>query len=154
MRPWSGCACSTRTIAKTRIPLHRDGVRHHALIRASWRARATGLRADGPYDPPAGLWFDPAKLLLDPYAVQIDRPFAYHPDLAAPRDAAIDTAALMPKAVVVPPAPPPRRPALPVAGGLIYEVNVRGFTDAPTRRAARAARHGRRTGPIRRSSRI
>ena len=28
-------------------------------------------------DPDRGLWFDPSKLLLDPYATEIDRPFAY-----------------------------------------------------------------------------
>src|SRR5436309_16139687 len=34
-----------------------------------------GLRADGRYDPPAGDWFDPGKLLVDPSAVAIDRPY-------------------------------------------------------------------------------
>ena len=33
-----------------------------------------GLRADGNYDPARGDWFDPDKLLVDPYAVAIDRP--------------------------------------------------------------------------------
>ena len=28
-----------------------------------------GFRADGPYAPERGLWFDPDKLLVDPYAV-------------------------------------------------------------------------------------
>ena len=88
-----------------------------------------GLRADGPYDPDTGLWFDPAKLLLDPYATAIDRPFTYDPMLAAPRHESRDTAALMPRGVVtaplpgVAPEPPIFRP-----GGLIYEVQVRGFT--------------------------
>ena len=71
-----------------------------------------GLRADGPYAPERGLWFDPAKLLVDPYAVALDRAFAFNPRLAAPRDAAIDTAPLMPKAIVTAlpaAAPPPRR---------------------------------------------
>jgi glycogen debranching enzyme len=88
-----------------------------------------GLRADGPYAPARGLWFDPAKLLADPRAVALDRPFAYAPQLAAPRDAGVDTASLMPKAVVTAP-PPPRRPAAPLfrPGGLIYEVAVRPFT--------------------------
>ena len=88
-----------------------------------------GLRADGPYAPARGLWFDPAKLLADPRAVALDRPFAYAPQLAAPRDAGVDTASLMPKAVVTA-LPPPRRPAAPLfrPGGLIYEVAVRPFT--------------------------
>ena len=88
-----------------------------------------GFRADGPYEPEAGLWFDPAKLLVDPAALTLDRAFAYDPALGAPRHAALDTAPLMPKAVV--PAasralkvkPPVFRP-----GGLVYEICVRGFT--------------------------
>ncbi|MET0248730.1 MAG: glycogen debranching protein GlgX [Sphingobium sp.] len=88
-----------------------------------------GLRADGHYDPAAGHWFDPAKLLLDPYAPAIDRPFAHHAALAAPREAAIDTAPLMPKGVVTAPlAPLAPMPPLFAPGGLIYELNVRGFT--------------------------
>lgn len=88
-----------------------------------------GFRTDGPYDPAAGRWFDPSKLLTDPYAVAIDRPYAYDPRLAAPRSAALDTAPLMPKAIVTAlPAPLPHRAPLFAPGGLVYEVNVRGFT--------------------------
>ncbi len=60
-----------------------------------------GYRADGPYEPARGLWFDPDKLLMDPYAVEIDRPYVYDPRLTAPRGEGGDTAPLMPKAVVV-----------------------------------------------------
>jgi len=88
-----------------------------------------GFRTDGPYDPAAGHWFDPMKLLADPYATAIDRPYAYDPRLAAARDAAIDTAPLMPKAIVgALPGPVPHRAPCFEAGGLIYEINVRGFT--------------------------
>ncbi|WP_374942688.1 glycogen debranching protein [Sphingomonas sp.] len=69
---------------------------------------------------------DPAKLLVDPYAVELDRRFAYDPRLRQPGE---DTAALVPKAVV--PAPVVATPPLPplfTPGGLIYELNVRGFT--------------------------
>jgi glycogen operon protein len=86
-----------------------------------------GLRADGPYDPRRGHWFDPQKLLVDPYAHGLDRPFRFKPELSAPRGAGVDTAALMPKAVVpsdrhVAKATPPGRPSF------IYEVSVRAFT--------------------------
>ncbi len=88
-----------------------------------------GLRADGPYAPERGLWFDPAKLLVDPYAVALDRPFAWNPLLARPRAGAVDTAHLMPKAVITPlPRPPAPLPPLFRPGGLIYEVPVRPFT--------------------------
>lgn len=88
-----------------------------------------GFRADGDYAPERGLWFDPDKLLTDPYAVEIDRPYAYHCRLAARRNEGADTAPLMPKTVAkalpeaVPVLPPLFRP-----GGLIYEVPVRAFT--------------------------
>ncbi|WP_419723012.1 glycogen debranching protein GlgX [Sphingobium aquiterrae] len=88
-----------------------------------------GLRADGPYDPAAALWFDPDKLLLDPYATAIDRPFAYDPALAARRGEGGDTAPLMPRAVVEASSPPltPPPPAF-APGELIYELSVRAFT--------------------------
>ena len=37
-----------------------------------------GYRVAGPYDPTAGHRFNPAKLLLDPYATQIGRPVIWH----------------------------------------------------------------------------
>ncbi|GHD06177.1 glycogen debranching protein GlgX [Tianweitania populi] len=88
-----------------------------------------GFRADGPYDPTAGLWFDPAKLLNDPYALTIDRPYHYDPRLGARRDEGIDTASLMPKSIVIK-LPPELDQQAPIfkPGGLIYELNVRGFT--------------------------
>ncbi|MEQ6332903.1 glycogen debranching protein GlgX [Sphingobium sp. MK2] len=102
-----------------------------------WQGEATGVgagagygyRADGPYDPGAGLWFDPDKFLLDPYATAIDRAFVYDPALAAPRGEGADTAPLMPKGVVEAPlAPLPGAPPCFCPGGLIYELHVRGFT--------------------------
>lgn len=87
-----------------------------------------GLRADGRYDPDDGYWFDPDKLLVDPYAVAIDRPYAYDPRLTARRGEGGDTAALMPKAVVTALERQAVGPPLFAAGGLIYETNVRAFT--------------------------
>ncbi|MEJ0011782.1 MAG: glycogen debranching protein GlgX [Bauldia sp.] len=84
-----------------------------------------GLRADGPYGPETAHRFDPAKLLLDPHAVAIDRPFALHQALSAPRSTEIDTAELMPKAIVAASAAPEIAPRKP---GFIYEIGVRAFT--------------------------
>jgi len=85
-----------------------------------------GYRAYGPWQPERGLWFDPAKLLVDPYAIALDRRFAYDPRLGHQGE---DSAALVPKAIV-PPLLPPCDPVapVPVEGGLIYEINVRAFT--------------------------
>jgi glycogen debranching enzyme len=112
------------------VPLERgEGGVFAATIAGLGAGARYGLRADGPYAPERGSWFDPAKLLLDPYAVALDRPFAWDPRLAAPRGARVDTAALVPRAVVAE-LPPPRRAAPPVfrPGGLIYELPVRPFT--------------------------
>ena len=85
-----------------------------------------GYRAEGEWTPDHGLWFDPAKLLVDPYAVELDRRFVQDPRLS---QFGADTADIVPRAIV--PAPstdltlhPPRFQR----GGLIYELNVRGFT--------------------------
>ena len=104
---------------ETRLPMTRDGDDWTLAAQAPPGTRY-GYRADGP--PP----FDPAKLLVDPYATRLDRPFVYDPRLG---ERGIDTSALVPKTIVTTPLPPPA-PAPPVfrAGGLIYELNVRGFT--------------------------
>ncbi|HMZ54567.1 MAG TPA: glycogen debranching protein GlgX, partial [Nitrospira sp.] len=99
-----------------------------------------GFRVNGPYDPPAGHRFNPAKLLLDPYAKSIadtirlsDRMFGYQlgdaeSDLVRDdRDNAED----MPKCVVVDQAfswGGDRLLHTPWSKTVIYEVHVKGFT--------------------------
>jgi glycogen operon protein len=88
-----------------------------------------GFRADGEYAPERGLWFDPAKLLMDPYAIAIDRPYAFDQRLSAGRGEKIDTAPLMPKAVALELLQPVvAKPPLFKSGRLIYEIAVRAFT--------------------------
>ncbi|MBZ6380912.1 glycogen debranching protein GlgX [Sphingomonas sanguinis] len=106
-----------------RIAMTRDG--------DVWSATAPGTnylygyRAHGEYDPARNLWFDPAKLLVDPYALELDRPFIQSPRLAAYGE---DTADIIPRAHVVAPLTATPAPPLFRPGGLIYELNVRGFT--------------------------
>ena len=109
---------------ETRVPMARQG--------DDWVAAAPppgtryGLRAHGEWAPERGAWFDPAKLLVDPRAVELDRPFTYSPALSA---YGIDTAPLVPRAVMPGALPEvPLHPPYFRRGGLIYEVNVRGFT--------------------------
>lgn len=112
-----------------RLELQREGEGVFALsVAGLGEGSRYGFRADGRYAPDEGLWFDPDKLLVDPYAVCIDRAYRYDSRLAASRGQGGDTAQLMPKAVAtalrsVPPAPPVFR-----QGGLIYEVPVRAFS--------------------------
>ncbi|KQR75940.1 glycogen debranching protein GlgX [Rhizobium sp. Leaf341] len=84
-----------------------------------------GLRAHGTYDPERGLWFDPAKLLVDPYALELDRPFQHDVRLT---QFGAETADLVPKALVT--KVPKARGSAPRFSndGLIYEVAVRPFT--------------------------
>ncbi|WP_312222405.1 glycogen debranching protein GlgX [Rhizobium rhizoryzae] len=84
-----------------------------------------GLRASGPHDPDRGLWFDPAKLLVDPYAKELDRPYTYDPRLS---EFGLDTGDLVPKAIVTADRPVTSKPPVFCKGGLIYELGVRPFT--------------------------
>ncbi|ANT50628.1 glycogen debranching protein GlgX [Mesorhizobium amorphae] len=129
-RLWVSIFDETGSRETDRLELQPEGEGVHALFVAGLGAGTRyGLRADGDYAPERGLWFDPEKLLVDPYAVEIDRPYAYHWRLAARRNEGADTAPLMPKAVAktlpkqLPVLPPLFRP-----GGLVYEVPVRAFT--------------------------
>ena len=54
----------------------RDGV-FSGFVPGLKEGARYGFRADGDYAPERGLWFDPDKLLIDPYAVEIDRPYVY-----------------------------------------------------------------------------
>lgn len=87
-----------------------------------------GLRADGPYDRAQGFYFDPEKLLVDPYARRIDRTFVRSPKLRLPREESVDTAPVMPKAFVMGPAEGEPLPDNSARPNLIYELNVRPFT--------------------------
>ena len=108
------------------VPMAREGDRWTVTVPGVGAGQRYGYRAAGVHDPDAGRWFDPAKLLVDPYAVELDRRFAYDPGLST---YGFDTAALVPRAIVPAPSgaglPPP--PSF-EPGGLIYELNVRGFT--------------------------
>ena len=92
-----------------------------------------GYRVEGPWDPPNGMRFDPAKVLLDPYGRGVAVPDGYCRDAAAGPG---DNSATAMKSVVVDPFAydwggdaPLRRPS---AQTIIYEMHVRGFTRHPS----------------------
>ncbi len=111
-------------VACHRLPARSGDVWHGAVPGIGPGARY-GLRAHSPWDPAAGHRFDPSKLLLDPWASRIDRPYRLHESHFA---RGVDSAPFVPKAVVPVPAatasPPPPAPGPRV----IYEMHVRGFT--------------------------
>ena len=100
-----------------------------------------GFRVHGPYEPETGHRFNPAKLLLDPYAKAIsgtiqwsDAMFGYTVGDPAGEDLSRDdrdSAWGIPKCVVIDPAftwGEDRSPRIPWHKTIIYEVHVKGFT--------------------------
>ncbi len=112
---------------ETQVAMERQGEDWVAELPGDLAGKLYGYRAHGDWAPERGLWFDPTKLLVDPYAVELDRRFVQSPLLSTYGE---DSAAIIPRAIVpreedTPPALPP--PCF-QRGGLIYELNVRGFT--------------------------
>ena len=118
--------CLFGDLGEERMAMKRQGDIFVATVPGAGPGLRYNFRADGAWDPARSLFFDPAKLLVDPYAKLLDRSFCYDPRLSQP---GIDTASLVPKAIVVDqPIPGSLPPPLFTPGGLIYELNVRGFT--------------------------
>ena len=104
-----------------------------------------GYRVHGPWDPGAGLRFNPAKLLIDPYARAIDGhidwqkpifPYRFGGDNADLHIDRRDSAAGMPKSIVVNPFfdwEQDRAPRIPLSDSVIYEMHVRGFSKLDVR---------------------
>ena len=117
-------------IARISLPARTGDVFHGHIAGVSVGARY-GLRAFGPWAPEHGHRFNPAKLLMDPFAVAIDQPFRLDSSLfdgESPNPA--DSAAVMPKALVAAPEASllPPRSSFDWDGQVVYELNVRGFT--------------------------
>jgi isoamylase len=99
-----------------------------------------GYRVHGPYEPSAGHRFNPNKLLLDPYALELRGEIRWHDAVFGYRignrreDLSFDqrdSAFVMPKCVVVDPAVTwgnDLRPNRPWEETIIYEAHVKGMT--------------------------
>ncbi len=121
------------------LPEYTDEVWHGYLPDAR-PGLLYGYRVHGPYAPHDGHRFNPAKLLLDPYAKQIigdlkwdDALFAYDME-SDKKDLHIDdrdSAAFLPKCRVIDPAfswSRSRKNPVPWEHTIIYETHVRGYT--------------------------
>ncbi|MGP7959982.1 glycogen debranching protein GlgX [Sanguibacter sp. A247] len=100
-----------------------------------------GFRAHGRWDPSAGLRYNPAKLLVDPYArglegEVVDGPAVYghswegQGEDGLPLPSEIDSLGHVPLSVVVDSTyrPHPSRPRIPWSRTVVYEAHVRGLT--------------------------
>ena len=128
-------------VETARIPLvERTEHVWHAYVPGLRAGQRYGYRVSGPYDPPAGHRFNSAKLLLDPYALAIDRIPRWHDSMTGYRSTAVagvsrpdsrNSAHAMPKCVVVDSAydwEGDRKPAIPWEDLVIYEAQVKGMT--------------------------
>ncbi|MGE7367630.1 glycogen debranching protein GlgX [Neorhizobium sp. NPDC001467] len=98
---------------------------HHITLPGITPGQRYGFRAQGTYDPDRGLWFDPSKLLVDPYARELDRPFRHDVRLMRFGE---DTADIVPKTIVTAQTKTAVTAPKTKPGGFIYEVAVRPFT--------------------------
>ncbi|HOC18138.1 MAG TPA: glycogen debranching protein GlgX [Vicinamibacterales bacterium] len=130
---------ATRESARIKLVEQTDQV-WHGFLPDVQPGQIYGYRIHGPYEPKNGHRFNPAKLVVDPYAKSIARPiqwsdemFGYpigHPDADLVRDDR-DNAAFAPLAAVVDPAfvwGDDRPPATPLHRTVIYETHVKGLT--------------------------
>src|SRR6185437_12520107 len=124
-----------------RIPLtERNDQIWHCYLPDVRPGQLYGYRVHGPYEPERGQRFNPAQLLIDPYAKAISGTIAwsdalYAYDVHSPReDLAIsqtDSAGAMPKCVVVDSAftwSDDRAPRVPWHRTVIYECHVKGIS--------------------------
>src|SRR5512143_571474 len=126
------CLFDSSGAERERIALpERTGDVFHGFVADVAGGQRYGLRAHGPHAPREGHRFNPAKLLVDPYAHALDRSFALHPAMfgAADGDLAdpVDSAPFIPKAIAVPAMVPgsAARPRVPWGETVLYELHVR-----------------------------
>jgi len=126
---------------RERIALpQRTGDVFHGFVGGVTTGDRYGLRAHGPYEPRDGHRFNASKLLVDPYVRALDRRFVFNPALVGGGDERTtrddtDSARFVPKGIVAALAMPAdaRRPRVPWANTIVYELHVRGFTQAHPR---------------------
>ncbi|MEM6576231.1 MAG: glycogen debranching protein GlgX, partial [Pseudomonadota bacterium] len=86
------------------------------------------------FDPSVGLFCNPAKLLIDPYARALSAEAVWSPALrtlsSTGERCGHDSAPFVPKSLVTqsPEMTPVRRPATPWSESILYEMHLRGFT--------------------------
>ncbi len=123
---------------ETRIELTEvDGHCWHAYLPGVGPGQRYGYRVHGPWDPARGHRCNPAKLLLDPYAMAVagrvdwDAACFSHRFDDPKKPDTDDSAPHVPKGVVVNPYfdwANDHAPGIPLEDTIVYEVHVKGFT--------------------------
>ena len=119
-----------------RVRMQRDDFDvWHAFVKEVPVGTPYGFRAHGPWSPKEGLWFNPAKLLLDPHAKAISGGLAWKAHMQPTRADGSpdfrDNGGAMMKSVVISDAYDWQGDELlktPWTDTVIYEMHVRGFT--------------------------
>ena len=118
------------------LPECRNGV-WHGFVPGCGVGQRYGYRVHGRWQPEDGARCNPAKLLLDPYARQLDGEFDWQgavfdyvlADDGLPTACSADSAMSVPLSVVTGAAGEiSDRPAIPWSDTVFYECNVRGYT--------------------------
>jgi len=122
------------------LPDQSDGV-WHGYLPGCEPGQRYGYRVHGPWLPSEGLRFNPSKLLIDPYARELDGVFqwsgaVFDYDLSTLNGAGplrpnrTDSASVIPKSVVTGELAALKivRPRIPWSETIIYETNLRGYT--------------------------
>ena len=126
--------CLFEGTKETRLTLPgHSGPIWHGFVPGLKPGAQYGYRVSGPWAPDLGHRFNPAKLLIDPYARALSKPLRWETTmqgLAGPgRQDRRDSAAAMPKSIVCDVEKPHwERPATRWRNTIIYEAHPRGLT--------------------------
>lgn len=124
--------------ARHSLPMRSDGM-WHGYLPGCRPGQRYGYRVHGPWLPERGFRYNPAKLLIDPYARRLEGDFRWDPavfdfrpgdKLQKLKRSEVDSAPFMPLCVVSgkPGSAVTGSPWIPWSEAIIYETNVRGFT--------------------------
>ena len=136
------CLFSDDETRETRIPLNKDKNNVWSVALDNIKSgQKYGYRAYGEYNPEKGLYFNPKKLLIDPYAKDLSSSLKDWEEPAISLTNNIDSAYAVPKSVVVFDDPQEdeknypclhQKPQTKWQDTIIYEANVKGFSALDT----------------------
>ncbi len=134
------CLFDGRYESRHIMPARTDDGVWHGYIKDITPGTRYGYRVYGAYEPENGKRFNPNKLLIDPYAKELDSEFMWHDSLLGydknVNDNACsttDSAQFVAKSVVIDERglihyPTAQRPQTPWHQTIIYEAHIKGFT--------------------------